>query len=112
LFDFGWGKAHWATIPAGFQHAIGWPGLARHAAELLVECGVKAVGTDCLSVVDPAGVWAPAWPRTTRSFPTACSSLTTWRTWICSRTAAFSLRCRCRSPEEGSPVRAVAILPE
>lgn len=51
LVDFGW-ASRWATIPEGFAFLDGWPGLSRDAAEYLAKRGVKAVGTDCVSL-DP-----------------------------------------------------------
>jgi arylformamidase len=51
LMDFGW--AHrWATMPEGQDFIDGWPGLDREASEYMAERGVKAVGTDCISL-DP-----------------------------------------------------------
>lgn len=51
LLDFGW--AHrWGRLPEGQGFLDGWPGLDREAAEYLAERGVKAVGTDCISL-DP-----------------------------------------------------------
>jgi arylformamidase len=51
LVDFQW--AHrWARVPEGFAFLEHWPGLSRDAAEHLLERGVRAVGTDCVSL-DP-----------------------------------------------------------
>src|SRR5581483_9335892 len=49
LLDFGWGT-RWKPVPDGFAYLDGWPGLARDASEYLAEKGVKAVGTDCISL--------------------------------------------------------------
>lgn len=51
LVDFQWG-GRWQPGPGGFAFLDRWPGLARDAAEYLVERGVKLVGTDCISL-DP-----------------------------------------------------------
>lgn len=51
LIDFQWGR-RWRSVPEGFDFLERWPGLHGDAAEYLVERGVKAVGTDCISL-DP-----------------------------------------------------------
>lgn len=51
LLDFQWGE-RWQPGPEGFAFLDRWPGLARDAAEYLVERRVKLVGTDCISL-DP-----------------------------------------------------------
>jgi kynurenine formamidase len=51
LVDFQWGT-RWQRVPEGFAFLEHWPGLSRDAAELFRERGVKAVGTDCISL-DP-----------------------------------------------------------
>jgi arylformamidase len=50
LIDFGWAATRWAAGDAGFAHLDGWPGLSREAAQVLAARGVRAVGTDCLSL--------------------------------------------------------------
>ena len=49
LIRFGWDK-RWATRPGEAQFLSDWPGIARDAAEYLVEKGVKLVGTDALAL--------------------------------------------------------------
>jgi kynurenine formamidase len=49
IFNFGWHRK-WAPNDAAFTFLEPWPGLARGAAEHLLELGVKAVGTDCLGL--------------------------------------------------------------
>lgn len=51
LLDFRWG-ARWRPGSDGFPFLDRWPGLARDAAEYLVERQVRLVGTDCISL-DP-----------------------------------------------------------
>lgn len=51
LVDFQW-EGRWERVPEGFAFLDRWPGLSRDAAELLRDRGVKAVGTDCVSL-DP-----------------------------------------------------------
>lgn len=51
LIDFQWAD-RWTRVPEGFAFLDAWPGLARDAAEYLRDRGVKAVGTDCVSL-DP-----------------------------------------------------------
>jgi arylformamidase len=50
LVDFGWSASRWAVGEPGFAHLDGWPGLSREAARLLADRGVRAVGTDCVSL--------------------------------------------------------------
>jgi arylformamidase len=52
LFDFDWARTRWATGTAGFGHLTDWPGIAGETAELLRDRGIKAAGTDCVSL-DP-----------------------------------------------------------
>ncbi|GAB3039854.1 cyclase family protein [Parafrigoribacterium mesophilum] len=49
LLDMQW-SSHWQPIPEGFDYLRGWPGITGEAAAYLREQGVKAVGTDCISV--------------------------------------------------------------
>jgi arylformamidase len=49
LIDFRW-ATKWQPIPEGFAFLEGWPGLDRSAAEYLAGKGVKAIGTDCISL--------------------------------------------------------------
>jgi arylformamidase len=49
LFNFNWAP-RWRPIPDGFAFLEGWPGLDSSAAEYLAGKGVKAVGTDCISL--------------------------------------------------------------
>lgn len=51
FIDFQW-AGRWRPEPEGLAYLEGWPGLHRDAAEHLRERGVKAVGTDCISL-DP-----------------------------------------------------------
>jgi len=51
LMDFGWGW-RWQLMSEGLGFVEGWPGIDREASEYLAERGVKAVGTDCISL-DP-----------------------------------------------------------
>lgn len=51
LVDFQW-AGRWTRVPEGFRFLEDWPGLSRDASELLRDRGVKAVGTDCVSL-DP-----------------------------------------------------------
>jgi len=50
FMDFGWAPGRWALGTRGFAHLGEWPGLSREAAELLRDRGVRAVGTDCISL--------------------------------------------------------------
>lgn len=61
LFDYRWAGG-WATGAAAADFARDWPGLGRSAVDYLVERGVRAVGTDCLSIdaADGAGGEFPA----------------------------------------------------
>lgn len=52
LFDFDWARTRWGTGTAGFDHLTDWPGIAGETAELLRDRGIKAAGTDCVSL-DP-----------------------------------------------------------
>ncbi len=49
LIRFGWDK-HWAPRPREAQFLADWPGLARDAAEVLVEKRIKLVGTDAIAL--------------------------------------------------------------
>jgi kynurenine formamidase len=49
LLDLKWSE-RWKPIPEGFGFLEGWPGLDRSAAEHLAGKGVKAIGTDCISL--------------------------------------------------------------
>jgi kynurenine formamidase len=49
LLNLNW-EPKWQPIPAGFAFLEGWPGLDRSAAEYLAAKGVKAIGTDCMSL--------------------------------------------------------------
>ena len=49
LIRFGWDK-YWATRPEEASFLADWPGIARDAAEYLLEKGVKLVGTDALAL--------------------------------------------------------------
>lgn len=49
FFHTGW-DARWATGREGRAFLEDWPGLSGEAARDLVERGVRAVGTDCLSI--------------------------------------------------------------
>lgn len=51
LVDFQW-ASRWRAVPEGFDYLEDWPGLHGDAAEYLRDRGVKAVGTDCISL-DP-----------------------------------------------------------
>ena len=51
LINTRWAR-HWGLVPAGFDYLRGWPGLSGEAARYLRDAGVKAVGIDCISV-DP-----------------------------------------------------------
>lgn len=51
LVDFQW-ASRWRSVPEGFDYLEDWPGLHGDAAEHLRDRGVKAVGTDCISL-DP-----------------------------------------------------------
>jgi kynurenine formamidase len=51
LVNFQW-AGRWTRVPEGFGFLEDWPGLSRDAADLLADRGVKAVGTDCVSL-DP-----------------------------------------------------------
>lgn len=51
LVNFQW-AGRWTQVPEGFRFLEDWPGLSRDASELLRDRGVKAVGTDCVSL-DP-----------------------------------------------------------
>ncbi len=48
LFDFGW-ASKWAVRPDDLEFLRSWPGLAVETAQLLVERGARAVGVDTLS---------------------------------------------------------------
>lgn len=54
FFDTGWG-VRWKIYDPQQAFIKDWPGLSAEAADFLVERGVAAVGTDCLSI-DPCGV--------------------------------------------------------
>ena len=112
LLDFGCGKAHWAPVPAGFEHAIGWPGLARNAAELLIARGVKAVGTDCLSV-DPAGTSGADLAAHYTLLPNGVLILENLANLDLLPDRCFLIALPLPiAAGTGSPVRAVAVLPE
>ena len=112
LFDFGWGKAHWAPVPRGFAHAIGWPGLARDAAELLVARGAKAVGTDCLSV-DPAGASGGDLAAHYTLLPSGVLILENLANLDLLPDRCFLIALPLPiAGGTGSPVRAIAVLPE
>jgi arylformamidase len=49
IFNFGWHR-RWLPDDPSFAYLEPWPGLDRSAAELLLELGVAAVGTDCLGL--------------------------------------------------------------
>jgi arylformamidase len=49
VFDFGHAE-RWGTFDAAADYLAAWPGVSREGAELLVERGVRAVGTDCLGI--------------------------------------------------------------
>lgn len=51
LFNTRWSQ-HSKLIPEGFDYLRGWPGLSGEAARYLRDTGVKAVGIDCISI-DP-----------------------------------------------------------
>ena len=108
LFNLGWAQ-HWQTLPEGKRYIDDWPYLSRDCAELLVERGVRAVGTDTLTP-DPPGsseypVHRTLLPRGVlivenlarlEELPERCVFL------------ALPLKIRQGS---GSPLRAVALLP-
>ena len=48
IFNFGWYK-HWQLRPHQ-KFLVDYPGLSKEAAEYLIDAGVKAVGTDALSL--------------------------------------------------------------
>ena len=50
LINFGWARTRWGLGEAGFAHLESWPGLSRDGAEHLRDRGVRAVGTDCVSL--------------------------------------------------------------
>lgn len=110
LLDFGWARDRWTTGPAGFAHLTDWPGLARSAAELLRDRGVRAAGTDCVSLdtgdggrgelpahltLLPAGIPIVENVANPDALPDVCFFL------------AMPLRI---AHGTGSPVRAVAVL--
>lgn len=51
LINFQWGD-RWTKAPEGFSFLENWPGLSRDGAEYLRDLKVKVVGTDCISL-DP-----------------------------------------------------------
>lgn len=50
IFDFSWEKKRWALGEKGFSYLEGWPGISEESADFLRDRGVKAVGTDCMSL--------------------------------------------------------------
>ena len=49
FFHFGWDR-FWSDPQQGHRVLEDWPGLSRETSLLLVERGVRIVGTDCLSI--------------------------------------------------------------
>ena len=49
LFSFGWAR-FWEHPTLGASFFADWPGVSGAAAQLLVERGVRLVGSDCLSI--------------------------------------------------------------
>ena len=49
FFHFGWDR-FWSDPEQGHRVLEDWPGLSRETSLLLVERGVRIVGTDCLSI--------------------------------------------------------------
>ena len=49
FFQFGWDR-FWSDPEQGHRVLEDWPGLSRETSLLLVERGVRIVGTDCLSI--------------------------------------------------------------
>jgi arylformamidase len=49
MFSFGWAR-FWAHPEDGHRCFKDWPGLSRETSELLVQRGVRMVGSDCLSI--------------------------------------------------------------
>lgn len=109
LFRFGW-DLKWAPRPNGNAYVANWPGLAKSGAELLVRRGVKAVGTDAISLDADQN----------QEFP-AHYTLLSRRILIIENLASLH-----RLPEEflflaaplrirggsGSPIRALALVPK
>jgi arylformamidase len=112
LFDFGWGREHWAPVPEGFAHGVGWPGLAPDAAQLMVDRGVKAVGTDCLSI-DPAGASGDGLRAHYTLLPNHVLILENLANMEQLPDRCFLIALPLPiAGGTGSPVRAVAVLPE
>jgi kynurenine formamidase len=53
LFNYGWGRS-FRPLPSGRAYLEGWPGLSPQAAKYIVNCGVRLVGCDTISI-DPDG---------------------------------------------------------
>jgi arylformamidase len=49
VFQFGW-SAKWRPLPEGLEYLEAWPGIDREAAEYLASRGVRGACTDCLGI--------------------------------------------------------------
>lgn len=108
LLDFQWGRDRWALHEEGFAHLQDWPGISRESAQFLLDRGVKAVGTDCVSLDSadggrgelPAHFTLLAQGVLILENLAALHSLPTWSFFM-----AFPLKI---ANGTGSPIRAVA----
>jgi kynurenine formamidase len=109
LFRYGW-DARWATGPEGRSFLEDWPGLSREVAGYLVEKGVSLVGCDTIAVDAAGSRENPAHHILLGNEVYIVENLKNLeRLPPFSLFVALPLKIRDGS---GSPVRAVALLPE
>ncbi len=106
LFHFGF-DVRWGIGASGKAYGQAWPGLSGEAADLLVERGVKAVGTDAISIDASGDPSSPAHHRLLGAGIVIYENLTGLQPLVGRRVRFFGLPLRI-GQGTGSPVRAWA----
>lgn len=109
VFNFGWHRK-WKLGVDGDAFVAHWPGLDRDTAQYLLERGVRAVGTDCLSIDASGSTEIPAHDRFLRNGILIMENLAALD-GLPPRVFLLAMPLRIRDGS-GSPIRALALVPK